>query len=319
MKISIHHSPGVITPGKPTIKIPRTMKTIHHLLLSIILPVAGLVSAQAQPALSVQLVTTFDYPGATSTTPIGINELGDVSGYFTDTSGATRGFVRFRNGRFSAPIVEPNDGTSTQGQGINTSRVTCGFYLSPVDGQNHGYFLSGSTFTEFNVTGAAQTFVFGSLTDSGNFVGSFNVPSGPLQGYLNVGGATTVVNVPGAQATEPLGINSASESVGLYFDPAGFHGFFRDAAGVLTFPLDVSGATFTELADLNDSGRIVGIYGDSAGLTHGLLMTTAGAFLSFDYPGQTITGLIGINNAGLTCGLYVDSAGASHAFIARSR
>lgn len=320
MKMNIHHSQGQ-NARPPTIKILTNMKTIHYLLLSIILPVTCLVSAtQAEPALSVQLLTTFDYPGATSTTPLGINELGDVAGYFVDASGATRGFVRFRNGRFSAPIVEPNDGTSTQGQGINTSRVTCGFYLNPADGLHHGYFRTGNTFTEFNVTGATETLVFGSLTDAGDFVGSFSdVPFGALQGYINVGGTTTVVNVPGASGTEPLGLNSAHESVGLYFDPSGLHGFFRDAAGVLTYPWDIPGATFTELVDLNDSGRIVGAYGDSAGLTHGVLMTSTGTFIPFDYPGQTVTALTAINNAGLICGLYIDSAGASHGFTARSR
>ena len=53
------------------------MKTIHQLLLSISLLLTGLVAtAPAQPALSIQLLTTFDYPGAISTTPIGINDLG---------------------------------------------------------------------------------------------------------------------------------------------------------------------------------------------------------------------------------------------------
>ncbi len=295
------------------------MKTIQHLLLSIILPATCLVTAgQAQPATSIQLLTTFDYPGATSTSPIGINDRGDVSGYFVDSSGATRGFVRLRNGSFTAPIVEPNDtGNSTRGEGINSSRLLCGYYLNGADQSNHGYFLSGRTFTQFDVAGASQTFLFG-LNDAGNFVGSF-IDSSGFQGFINEGGTTTVFNVPGASATEPLGISSSDEAVGLYFDPSGLHGFFRDASGVLTFPMDVPGSTLTVLADLDDSGRIVGSYNDSAGQNHGLLMLSSGAFLSFDYPGATETGLNGINNAGLMCGRYTDSAGIPHGFIARAR
>jgi hypothetical protein len=41
--------------------------------------------------------------------PQKINEIGDIVGEFIDSSGVVRGFVRFVNGRFSAPIVDPNE------------------------------------------------------------------------------------------------------------------------------------------------------------------------------------------------------------------
>jgi hypothetical protein len=46
-----------------------------------------------QPDISIQVVTTFDVPGPeTSTFPFHINDRGEIAGYFTDASGATKGF-----------------------------------------------------------------------------------------------------------------------------------------------------------------------------------------------------------------------------------
>lgn len=92
----------------------------------------------------IRVVTTFDYPGTgNSTTPHFINSLGDSTGTYIDSLGVTRGFIRLANGRFSAPIVEPNDtGNFTFALCINTSRSICGYYLNGGDNTYHGYFLS---------------------------------------------------------------------------------------------------------------------------------------------------------------------------------
>jgi hypothetical protein len=87
--------------------------------------------AETPEAFSVQLIGTFDYPGSgNSTVPVRISDSGDIVGTYTDSSLVVRGFVRFRNGNFSAPIVHPNDtGGFTEGRGINNSRLVCGDYL----------------------------------------------------------------------------------------------------------------------------------------------------------------------------------------------
>src|SRR5438094_7906386 len=98
----------------------------------------------------------FDYPGTGNLTlPQKINERGDIVGVFIDSLGVTRGFVRFSDGSFSAPIVDPNDTVGfTEGRGINNSRTVVGDYAAP-DGNLHGLFLSASTFTVFDIPGAA--------------------------------------------------------------------------------------------------------------------------------------------------------------------
>jgi hypothetical protein len=80
------------------------------------------VRTLAQAAsITIDILATFDYPGTgNSTLPQKINDAGEIAGYYKDASGVTRGFVRLRNGNFSAPIVDPNwDGFLTSVRAIN--------------------------------------------------------------------------------------------------------------------------------------------------------------------------------------------------------
>ena len=74
-----------------------------------------------EPQLSIRVLTSFDYPGlGNSTTVEGINDSGDVVGSFQDGAGTIRGFIRFADGTFSAPIIEPHDtGNVTVATDIN--------------------------------------------------------------------------------------------------------------------------------------------------------------------------------------------------------
>jgi hypothetical protein len=101
-----------------------------------------LTGAFAQDAShSIQLVSTFDYPGAgNQTRPQKINDKGDIVGVYVDASGISHGFIRLANGTFSAPINDPNSPTPfTEGRGINNSRLVCGDYTDSA-GAFEGFF-----------------------------------------------------------------------------------------------------------------------------------------------------------------------------------
>jgi len=114
---------------------------ISILAVLFVFPLMGTFAQQAANSGSIEVITTFDYPGTgNSTEPQKINERGDIVGIFLDSLGVSRGFVRFSNGSFSAPIVDPNDTVGfTEGRGINNSRTVAGDYASS-DGNNHGFF-----------------------------------------------------------------------------------------------------------------------------------------------------------------------------------
>lgn len=90
--------------------------------LAVFFVCGSLTSLAQQPQVSIQILATFDYPGeGNSTLPQKINDRGEIVGHFIDSSAITRGFIRFRDGSFSAPIVEPNDtGNDTQARGSIT-------------------------------------------------------------------------------------------------------------------------------------------------------------------------------------------------------
>jgi hypothetical protein len=233
------------------------------------------------------------------------------------SSGVTRAFVRFSDGSFSPPIVDPNDTVGfTEGRGINNSRTVNGDYVGS-DGNLHGFVLSSGTFTDFNFPGALQTTLL-SINDPGDFTGDFDDGSGIFQAWFSVGGNITSFSVPGALSTFAYE-RSPQLVVGYYLDSSGIpHGYFRDTNGALHFPIDPSGSTATILFGLNNRNWVVGRYGDSSGATHGLFFVPPNSFFTFDYPGSTFTSLNGINAQGIICGRYVDASG-THGFLARVR
>jgi hypothetical protein len=291
---------------------------ISILAVPFVFPLIGTFAQRAPNSGSIEVITTFDYPGTGNTTePQKINDKGDIVGVYVDSLGVNRGFVRFSDGSFSAPIVEPNDTVGfTRGRGINNSGTVCGEYIGS-DGNDHSYFLSGGTFTEYNVPGALGTDVLG-INDAASFAGGFDPGSGIFQGYVSLGGTITSFSVPGAVSTEAFDINNSNRLVvGLYLDNSGTpHGFYRDANGVLHFPIDPStgGAV---LFGVNDRNWAVGRYADGSGASHGFFFVTPNKFFTYDYPGATFTSLNGINDQGLLCGRYTDASGNTHGFLAR--
>ncbi len=266
-------------------------------------------------SFTIEVITTFDYPGTGNLTrPQKINDMGDIAGEFIDASAVQRGFVRLRNGSFSPPIVEPNQDSLTDVRAINNSRLVAGYYIAL--NLAHGFFLSGNTYTEFDIPSALNTYI-NALNNAGDFAGTADFTTGN-QAFLSVAGNVTFFTVPGAVTAAVYGLNNLNQCAGGYFDSASVsHGFFRDAAGTLTFPIDPPGATQTFIFGNNDRGWMVGRYVDGAGATHGLFFTSPTRFVVYDYPGATFTSLNGVNRLGLICGRYIDNSGIEHGILAR--
>jgi hypothetical protein len=290
---------------------------ISILAVLFVFPMMVTFAQQAPDSVSIRVITTFDYPGTGNLTqPQKINDGGDIVGIYLDPNLVQRGFVRFNNGSFSAPIVEPNDtGNVTQARGINNSRTVCGDYIGS-DSVDHGYFLSGGTFTEYNVPGAIGTVNLG-INNVGDFVGGFSDSTGIFQAFVSLGGTVTPFSVPGDTSMFADQLNRSNQVVGYYTDSSGTaHGYYRDSDGTLHFPIDPPGSAATILFGLNDSNWVVGRFADSSGVTHGLFLLPPDTFFTFDYPGSTFTSLNGINAHGFICGRYTDASGIDHGILA---
>jgi len=293
---------------------------ISILTVLLTFPLMGAFAQQAANSGTIEVITTFDYPGAgNSTLPQKINNRGDVVGEYIDSNGVVRAFVRFSDGSYSDPIVDPNDTVGfTEGRGINNARTINGDYVIS-DGTLHSFFLSGTTFTEYDVPNTVQTNLL-SVNDAGSFTGGFDPDgSGIFQAFVSIGGALTSWTIPGAIGTFAYELSNSNQLVvGYFIDASGvLHGYYRDATGALHFPIDPSGSVGTVLFGLNEKNWVVGRYADNSGATHGLFFVAPDSFFTFDYPGSSFTSLNGINAQGVICGRYVDASGIAHAFLAR--
>jgi len=118
------------------------------------------------------------------------------------------------------------------------------------------------------------------------------------------------INVPGATATIPRGINNFGEVVGSYQISGNpgcelsancvIHGF-KLINGKFT-RVDVPGALQTEIHGVNDGGDVVGTYFSSDGRLHGFLLRHTGQLTHIDAPGAQFTVANGVNNSLIVVG-----------------
>ena len=175
---------------------------------------------------------------------IGINDAGDVTGYFVSSipGGATsiqpyaHGFID-RGGVFTQFDVPGALGFGTELAGINGAGELAGTFLDNTPAHNLQSFTwtAGGGFDVVAVPGATSVEA-GGINDAGDLVGSAltDNPFSPLgyvaAGFLSSGGVLTPIAVPGAFSTEPLGINDFGQISGLYIDGTGIHGFIAAPA-----------------------------------------------------------------------------------------
>ena len=115
-----------------------------------------------------------------------------------------------------------------------------------------------------------------------------------------------ILDVPGANATEALGINASGEVVGTYLVGNAARGFIYNAGTytTVTYP----GSTDVELTAVNTAGTIVGYDEDGAGNDAGFMYQN-GAFTAVSFPGAASTTPTGINDSGQIVGQWLSANG----------
>jgi probable HAF family extracellular repeat protein len=120
----------------------------------------------------------------------------------------------------------------TQAFGVNDADEIVGSYQDAT-GQ-HGFLLSGGTYTTFDLPLATMgTFATG-INASGQIVGFYQDSSGRYHGFLLSGGTETTLDDPLATVgTHAFGINGSGQIVGEYDNATGQHGFLL-SGGIYT-------------------------------------------------------------------------------------
>jgi hypothetical protein len=217
--------------------------------------------------------TALNVPGASSCQGSGINDLGQIVGFFFSNGINPHGFLRDSKGGFTT-IDVPGAIGGTQAFGINSSGEITGQFFDI--GGVHGFLRD--TKGAFSVINIATSTSVSGINDSGEFVGTIQGSSG-IQGYLrDKNGTVTPFSDPGGFLTQANAINNSGEIVGFFRFAIipGINvdqGFLRDTKGTFT-TVSFPGAFHTQALGINASGKIVGWYNDSNGV-HGFLATRA--------------------------------------------
>jgi hypothetical protein len=253
------------------------------------------------------ILTSFDYPGALATSPSGINESGTVVGSFANELNQIQSFVRFDDGTFSDPIVYPTS-QSTYLSDINNTGTMCGSYI--LNGAYHGFFLSGSTFTNFDLN-TPNTLLRG-VNDAGNFCGTT-----VEQAFISIDGTLTMFAIPRYAITDAGGINNRNQMVGgAVRYPQIEYSYRRDPDGKIVWPIRAPGFANTGMFGVDDKGRMVGFVTSLDGPTQAVFSRRSNQFTVFTYPGAIFTEFTDINSHGQICGNYDSPDGKQHGFIA---
>ncbi len=255
---------------------------VFTLLLSALLGSAGLVHASSYTT------TLINYPGSRETILNGINDLGQVVGYYTTASDSTeRNFV-YDNGvytNFSVP-----GSTATYATAINDLGQIVGYY--DTSGTRSYFLYSNGVFSNINVPD--NTIAIAAINNAGQIAGSYYDSSGS-HGFVETNGVLATFSVPNTNSLNVRSMNNASQVVGEYLNLSDdtLHGYLY-SNGVLT-SLPSSSAQ-----SINDAGQVLTYLGDLWN-SDGTKTTIPPPTLP---PDANYSLFAGMNNAGQFIGTY---------------
>lgn len=245
-------------------------------------------------------ITTFDDsqapPGTGAyqgTTPVGINDVGEITGYYTDGNGASHGFVRTPDGKITT-FDAPGASEGTYPGNINNFGVIAGtFYDTNYVG--HGFVRTAD--------GRITTF------DPPN---SFTGPTsyGTLNGFINDWGVI---------AGSYFDASTYVEYGYIRWPDGQFTEFAAPKAGTVVKNGDQSGTT---VYAANLEGATTGLILDDKFEAHSFVRAANGDATTFDVPGQIhVPDLdagsagVGINAWGVIAGHWRDSNLTFHGYL----
>jgi hypothetical protein len=207
-----------------------------------------------------------NFPGAIQQAASGVNDSGEIVGYYSDSLGVVRGYLE-SGGTFSIIDVPFSGATATGAFAINNAGQIAGFWNDAT--QSHGFLLSGGKYTSIDYPGAVFT-VVDDINNSGEMAGTYGDTSSVEHGFSLSSGIYTTIDPPGSTSTAASGINDAGDIVGAYcltsecaanFDTT--QGFLLSGGTYTT--ITIPGATAIEAVGINNKGVIVGAYFDAVG------------------------------------------------------
>ena len=279
---------------------------------------AALVLATSDVAAQGRALTfmTVDFPGAVLTNVQGINDSGDIVGFYNDAAGRTHGFVR-AGGHFQS--IDFPGARLTQARGIAPNGDIVGTYQLPNESGPvpvHGFLLRASgTWHNVDYPGHLNTIAQRILAD-GTILGCYHDEDtmGTMHGMFRTRRGYDAIE-------ESMSMHNGATPdnrfiVGLFTDRENRGKGYTFEAGRFV-PFEVPGAMSTAAWDVNPLRIIVGVFQDAAAVVHGFMYDGV-TFGRIDVPNARATRVFGINTASDIAGTYVDDTGRTRGFVAIS-
>jgi hypothetical protein len=256
-------------------------------------------------ALAEGTYTQIDVPGATRTQCVGIDNAGDVSGFYQDASGTYHGFV-LSGGSYT---IINYQGQGTFVYGINDVGQVVG--LSTV---GFVYNVQTQTFETIGYPGASVTYPY-AINNAGTVVGYFQQGE-QIEGFELVGSTYTEIVAPleGNPNTYVRGITTAGELV-LFGTSVTKEGNFLYANGKyhgLSFNGEVPDAEVNGIASTREV--VVGQFQPNRGPAVAGFLDRHKIPMELEFPGATNTFPSGVNDTGETVGYFEDASNSIHGF-----
>ena len=281
-------------------------------------------TAFGQPVYKYQQI---DFPGASfqGTVPTGIDDAGQIVGYYYDQYAYYHGFTLVK-GVFTT-VDFPNPEIQTSLDAINNCGTMVGHIFYSPNSQYPAYqsfIAANGKFALLDYPGAGITLA-GGINDYGVISGTYD-----LAGYTGAantgfvfshGEFTTPANLP----PYPYGLNDLGDAVGYYcpgnptcYGTGTYTGFLYSQRTQTVLPIafpGLAGEFPTIASGINNFGDVVGFYYPPSPNPQGFLYSH-GEYTTIAVPGGRGTLAYSINNAGVIVGSFGDGTGASHGFIA---
>ncbi len=245
-------------------------------------------------------------PGSTATFLIGMNNLGQVVGFYYDSAGQGHGFLS--NGK-QFTTIDPPGATFTELASVNDAGVVGGEYAG-TDGIYHGFSYQNGKFTRIDFPNSTGTFV-SSVNLFGDVVGSYFDASGFEHGFILSHGHYQTADAPNAVNTY-LGFENNLRQIvgGAFTDPVNgpVLGFLQNGKNYtsIRFP----DAFSTEPSCINNLGMTVGFFINDNGYADGFVTV-------YGFPYEIFGGASGINDLGQICGYVINTDGVLVGFTAQ--
>jgi YVTN family beta-propeller protein len=275
--------------------------------------IATTIMLTAVPVAAQQIVI-INYPGATSTSPATINDVGQVVGSYTDDGGATHGFL-LSGGVFTS--IDPPGSTYTQATGINNNGQIVGDFVD-ANRLSHGFSLINGTFTTIDDPALPNGIFALFNADFGLIVGSGIDAKGFTHGFTLNNGVFTTIDFPGANLTEPLDVNyNGSEIVGFYTTPTspantslGFT-YINGTFASVSVPESVS----TVINGVNNTGELVGTFFLSDSTNGNVFLLNGNTLTLQNVPGAVATYAADLNDQGEIIGAFTNDDNVTQAYL----